>query len=178
MAKLKSGHLTLEITYQEIDKEEWVQYEIRFLWQNEPIVNDALLKRQTEYWRKRKIGAFKANQYREDDLIATIEKVLISNEADYWEPLEPDVTIGIYPGRYFPFVHVNTLQEQKIEIDSDSKDDVITIIVAVDMYNFQGSEAYYGESIALIMIPTRQALETFISELKQEYLQLKSLQQN
>jgi hypothetical protein len=73
MAKLTSGNLALEIRFREVDEAGWVQYEILFLWKNKPIIDDALLKRDNEYWQARNYGALKSNQYERDDLIAKIE---------------------------------------------------------------------------------------------------------
>jgi hypothetical protein len=180
MAKLTSGNLTLEIRFREFDDAGWVQYEILFLWENKPIINDALLKRCNKHWQARNYGAFKANQYERDDLIAKLEKVLETNEPGYWEPLEPDIIIGIYPEIAFPFLRskLEILYEseefrQSREHREKSKqetgklpDDPITLIVFVDAYNFENSDGYSGEGPALIMSPARSALELFCSELK------------
>jgi hypothetical protein len=183
MAKLTSGNLTLEIRFREFDAAGWVQYEILFLWENKPIINDALLKRCNEYWQARNYGAFKANQYERDDLIAKIEKALETNEPVHWQPLEPDVIIAIYPEMYFPFL------ETKLEVLYESEDfrqkreqrekrkqeagklpdDPITFIIFVDAYNFENSDAYSGQGPALIMCLNRSEIEAFCSELKKEY---------
>ncbi|MFQ6072795.1 MAG: hypothetical protein ACE5KT_08875, partial [Methanosarcinales archaeon] len=103
MAKLQSDNLTLEINFTTFDYE-WVNYEIFFYWEDNIIINDSILKRSSEYWSKRRIGSFLANEYRKDTLIETIKKVLDTNEPDYWEPIEPDVIIAIYPEMFFPFL--------------------------------------------------------------------------
>jgi hypothetical protein len=185
MAKLTSNHLTLEIRFREFDKAGWVQYEVFFLWQDQPLVNDALLKRGREYWNARSRGAFKANDYERDDLIATIEKVLETNQPEYWQPIEPDVTVALYPQMDFPFLesHWQRVEEgdenQQTEEDTERNrpiieddlppDDWITLIAAVDTYNLKDSRGYSGEGLALIMCPTRQQLEEFCAELKREY---------
>ncbi len=184
MAKLTSNHLTLEIRFREFDKAGWVQYEVFFLWQNQPLVNDALLKRDRAYWNARSTGAFKANDYERDDLITIIEKVLETNQPEYWQPIEPDVTVAFYPNMEFPFLESHW---QWVEEDDESRqteeaaeqhkpiaedappDDWITLIVAVDTYNLKDSHGYSGEGLALIICPTRQQLEEFCAELKREY---------
>jgi hypothetical protein len=180
MAKLTSNQLTLEIRFREFDKAGWVQYEVLFLWQDLPIVNDALLKRDGKYWSARSFGAFKANDYERDDLIATIEKVLETNQSDYWQPIEPDVTLAIYPEMEFPFLEshwqpvAESDEDRQVEenreqgeqaVEGKLPDDWITLIAAVDTYNFKGSRAYSGEGLALIMCPTRQELEQFCADL-------------
>jgi hypothetical protein len=89
MAKLQSDDLTLDIKFMGF-KDEWIEYEIKFYWKDEIIINDSLLKREGEYWGKRSTGAFLANDYQKDFLTETIRDILQTNEPEYWEPLEPD----------------------------------------------------------------------------------------
>jgi hypothetical protein len=89
MAKLQSDGLTLDIKFMGF-KDEWIEYEIKFYWKDEIIINDSLLKREGEYWGKRSTGAFLANDYQKDFLTETIRDILQTNEPEYWEPLEPD----------------------------------------------------------------------------------------
>ncbi|MGC9400631.1 MAG: hypothetical protein ACP5HM_16070 [Anaerolineae bacterium] len=86
MAQLVSGELALEIRFQEIDEEGWVQYAISFLWQNESLINNQILKRQNAYWanRGRNGTTFKASEFGHDTLIPTLEKVLEIKEPVYW----------------------------------------------------------------------------------------------
>ena len=188
MAKLRSDDLVLEIKFQDYN-DGWVEYEIAFLWQDEPIINDSLLKRITPYWQRRSPGRFKANQLLEDDLVRTLEEALANGKASYWEPLEPDITISIYPNQDFPFLcfsqgkHISSDRsgaeglgnqgEEGAETDAREDEGTFTLVVAVDLYNFQGSRVYYGEHVALIMTPTRQALERFAKELRAEYASFK-----
>ena len=57
MAILQSGNLGLEIRFIEYDSNDWVQYEILFLYKGEPMVQDHQLKRVNEHWQKRSPGA-------------------------------------------------------------------------------------------------------------------------
>ena len=117
-------------------------------------------------------------------MIAKIEKALETNEPGYWEPLDPDVTIAIYPEMFFPFLRSKfeilyesedfkqsrEQREKRKQETGKLPDDPINLIVFIDAYNFENSDAYSGEGPALIMCPDRSALEFFCSELKQEYL--------
>lgn len=186
MALLKSELLSLEINFVGF-KHGWVQYEIYFRWENEPIINDNLLKKNGEYWGSRKKGSFLANEDEKDRLIDTISKVLQTNEADYWEPVDPDVIVAIYPERYFPFLKphytlINESEDHKKKREEREKlkkklgslpDDSFTIIVFIDAYNFKNSDAYYGEGISLHLIVDRVTLEKFNSELSNEYSKFK-----
>lgn len=179
MAKLQSDKLTLEIKFKPFEYE-WINYDIIFYWKNDIIINDGILKREGEWWSKRDYGTFMANDYEEDHLIDTIKKVLETNKAEYWEPLEPDVIIAIYPSVFFPFLKshwtlVDNSGEEQIEkdvaneIQNISEDDLFTIITFIDSYSFKDEKSYSGEGISLHIIVTRKDLEKFVSDLEIEY---------
>lgn len=180
MAKLESNNLSLDVKFISIEGE-WVNYEFKFYWKNEIIVNDNILKKSTEYWRKRSFGAFLANDYEEDNLIEIIKKVLDTGKCVCWEPMEPDVKFAIYPERYFPFMETryNLFEEmEKMRKEKEGKEkspeDLFTIITFIDSYNFDGSTAYSDEGISLHLIVERRDLEKFVSELETEYGGLKN----
>ena len=181
MAKLQSDDLTLEIKFIDF-KEEWVEYEIKFYWKDDIIVNDNILKKNGEWWGKRSYGVFLANDYQKDHLIKTIKNVLKTCESDYWEPLEPDAIIAIYPGKFFPFLkyHWTLIEEKKEEIEQEKrdkgkqKDDLFTIITFIDSYNFKNSGAYSGEGISFHLTVERKDLEKFVTELEIEYNDIRS----
>jgi hypothetical protein len=184
MAKLQSGDLNLDIKFMGF-KDEWIEYEIKFYWKDEIIINDSLLKREGEYWGKRSTGAFLANDYQKDFLIGTIRDILRTNESEYWEPLEPDAIIAIYPGTFFPFMKSHIIEEwigekehednkKRKQKKSNQPDDIFTIITFIDSYTFKNNMAYSGEGISLHLIVTRKDLEKFADELEKEYQNLKS----
>lgn len=186
MAKLTSGNLSIEIRFLELDEYKWVQYEILFLYKDQPMIQDALLKRVNEHWSKRSLGAFKAN---EDEggaggLIETLRKALDTDEMQYYEPLEPDFTLAIYPNMAFPFMKSRyeriytseralekERQREQARVDAGGKlpDDYFTIILMIDLYNFGDEIAYAGEGPALIMMPQRKEVQTFLEEYEQEF---------
>lgn len=179
MAKLQSDNLILEIRFNSFE-EQWVAYEIKFYWKDEIIVNDSILKR-TGWWGKRSHGTFLANDYEKDLLIETLRKVLETNKPDYWEPVEPDVKIAIYPEMFFPFLKSHwilidegtneEIEQRENEKKEEGKhpEDLFTIIIFIDSYNFKNCEYYSGEGISLHMIITRKDLEKFVTELETEY---------
>lgn len=183
MAKLQSNDLTLEIKFDRFE-EDWVAYEIGFLWKNNAIVNDNILKK-SRWWDRRKHDTFLANDYKTDYLIETIKKCLSTNKPEYWEPIEPDVKIGIYPEMYFPFLKdhwvdveetgekiiyaeepLEPLEDEKL---NTNKYELFTIITFVDTYNFDGCTTYASEGISLHIIATRKELEMFVTDLEAEY---------
>ena len=165
MAKLQSGHLTLGIKFTRLE-EEWVAYEFSFLWKDEPIINDEIFK-TGRWWDKRRHGTFLANDYEKDYLIEIIKKVLETKESDYWEPIEPDVKIAIYPDMYFPFLKEKLVSNDAIDI---SKEELFTIMVFMDTYNFIDCNSYSSEGVSLNLIVRRKDLEEFVTELESEYI--------
>jgi hypothetical protein len=178
MAKLSSHALSLEIRYKNFRGGD-VQYEIGFLWENESMINDALLKRWSEYWRSRNPGYFLAWEYEQDRLIKIIEKVLKTDEPAYWEPIDPDIILAIYPKKHFPFLMKSRYElmfdEEEIEQNREklakgkSPDDWFTVIAFVDAYNFQNSSAYLDSGIALHLLVERKDVQAFCAKLKEEY---------
>jgi hypothetical protein len=125
------------------------------------------------------------NDYQKDFLIETIRDILQTNEPEYWEPLEPDATIAIYPSRFFPFLKSHIIEKELGENEHDENeskeqnkgnqpDDIFTIITLIDSYTFKNNMAYSGEGISLHLIVTRKDLEKFVDELEKEYRNLKS----
>lgn len=194
MAKLQSNNLALEIKFTRLE-EDWIAYEIGFLWNNDLIVNDNILKK-SRWWDRRKYGTFLANDYNADYLIETLKKSLDTNKSEYWEPIEPDAKIAIYPERYFPFLkdHWVTVEETgeeimqadeqptmstdlpeeqyellKSEKQNTNKYELFTIIVFIDTYSFEGCTAYSSEGMSLHIIATRKDLEKFVIDLETEY---------
>ncbi len=127
----------------------------------------------------------KMTYYQKDFLIETIRDILKTNEPEYWEPLEPDSIIAIYPGMFFPFLKSHLIEkeiEEKEHEENEKKkqktgrqpDDLFTIITFVDSYNFKNNRAYSGAGISLHLIVTREHLEKFANELEMEYRNLRS----
>lgn len=177
MAKLQSDDLNLEIVFNSFE-DYWIAYEIKFFWKDDIIINDSVLKRDGEWLGKRRYGTFLANDYEKDHLIDVIRKVLSTNESDYWEPVEPDVLIAIYPEMFFPFIkshwilvedgELKQIEKEKQE-KGKSPDDLFTIITFIDTFNFKNSGAYSGQGMSLHMIVKRKDLEKFVTELETEY---------
>jgi hypothetical protein len=186
MAKLTSRNLSIEIRFLELDECQWVQYEIFFLYKDQPMVQDALLKRVNEHWSKRSLGAFKANEDEGEagGLIETLRKALETDERQYYEPIEPDFTLAIYPNMAFPFMESRyeriytserALQEERqheqarVAAGGKLPDDYFTIILRIDLYNFGDEIAYAGEGPALIMMPQRKEVRKFLEDYEQEF---------
>ena len=142
MAKLQSEHLSFEFIYTGFEYG-CVQYQFFFKWQNHSMIKKSLLKKNNEYWANRIDGAFLSNEDRKDTFVPFIKAVLENDQADYWEPIEPDILVAIYPDSYFPFlkshfklVHESeTLKSKRIAREDLKKqkgklpDDIFTFIV-------------------------------------------------
>ena len=110
-------------------------------------------------------------------------KVLEKNQADYWESLDPDILVAVYPDQFFPFLpsHYKLVREsdeykakrkareQLKKEQGNLPDDLFTIIISVDAYNLKHANAYYGSGLSLQMIVSREDLEVFFNSLQTEY---------
>lgn len=182
MATLRNDELSLEIRYRSFE-DSWVYYDIWFRWRDEPIINDALLKRSSKHWAKRAPGAIIAEEHRECGILPLLSHVLKTNEAEYWEPMEPDVLLAIYPRNSFPFLPSKwklAYESQEFKARREARDverakgplpdDLLEVMLFVDMYNFEGCGAYSGTGFCFRLAPTRAALQDFYEALKSEYL--------
>lgn len=185
MAILRSDDLGFEFRYGGLE-DGWVQYHFYFLWKGEPVFRDEPLKRSTSLWASRPKSAFRANSDRRDEFIPFLRRVLENDEPDYWEPMEPDIIVAIYPNMLFPFVRPARVlwvsEEVKREAEERARlkaqqpklpDDLYTFMPMVDGYNFEGSRGYYWQGFLMQMVVTRKDLETFTRELEREYAEFK-----
>lgn len=180
MAKLISGNLALEIRFIELDANQWIQYEIRFLYKDEPMVQDGQLKRTNAHWQKRSPGAFKVNQYGHDGFIPTLRAALDSDEVESFTPMDPDVTFVVYPRRVFPYLSHIMETDGSDEEEADRErireiaggqlpDDPVTIICKIDLYNYGEQVVYAGQGPALILLTRRHVVREFLQQLEEEY---------
>ncbi|MDR1007992.1 MAG: hypothetical protein LBL65_05460 [Campylobacteraceae bacterium] len=167
----------------------WIRYQFFFLWKDESIIKDESIKKWNEYRNNHSKSAFLASSYEEDGLLLFLKELLESDKADYWTPIEPDITIAIYPDSYFPFLksHATIIYEsEKLKREEEVRkklkkekgklpDDEYTFIVFVDAYNFKEADAYYGQGFLLQMIVSRQDLEIFANDLEREYIEFKKI---
>jgi len=183
MAVLKSRDWSFDFRYTGFEHG-WVQYDFFFLWKGEPVVRHEAL---ADYWNGRPESAFLANSDGRDGLLPFLKELLERDEADYWEPIEPDILVAIYPDRFFPFLksHMELIcesEESRRERETRRKpkeekgklpDDLYTFIAFVDAHNFKGADAYYGQGLSLQMIVSRRNLQAFADALDREYMEFK-----
>lgn len=168
MAILKSGNLSLHINFKKLE-DDWIAYEMSFLWKDKPIINDDIFKKG-RWWDKRQYGTFLADDYKVDFLIDTLKKSIDTDNMQFWEPIEPDVKIAIYPNILFPFLKIDTTDISEVEIEEElSEGKFFTLLIFVDVYNFEGCGAYSSEGVSLHMIVEKEDLIKFIADMEEEY---------
>jgi hypothetical protein len=186
MAILTSGNLALEIRIVRRDEEDWIQYEILFTYKGKPIFDDSVLKYRdfSAFWKDRPQGGIKGEECGDDVLTGRIEEALETDEPRYYEAIEPGFLVAVYPNQFFPFMPSNyklvfqseesTQREEDIELIRDLvgdklPNDLFTVIVKLDSFNFQNEIAYSSDGPALILTVTRQELRQFARVLRKEY---------
>ncbi len=200
MARLQLSDLALEVEYVRFE-DGWVVYDIRWLWQDEPILNDAILKRHNEFWGSRSRGGIHANEHRGDFVLPILKQALESDEPVSWNTTDPDVLLMIYPHWLYPLPkpaglasidwelgdtelpkgtwaadHLWAEREQRRKARSVAgklPDDLFYLVLFVDVYNFKQCYAYEGNGVALHARVQRWQLEEFYQCLKGEYLTFK-----
>jgi hypothetical protein len=186
MARLSEGELTLEVRYRSFEYG-WVVYDILWLWQDEPILSDPILKRHNEYWAARAPGGIHANEHRGDFVIPELREVRETGQPLASTTSDPDVTLAIYPEQFFPFLpsrytliyESDRVRTERAEREARKAalgklpDDLFQLIMFVDAYNFKRCYAYQSSGVALHMVTTRAALERFLVDLRQEYFAFK-----
>lgn len=184
MAILSDGDLSFELRYVRIQRGpvSWVYYRFRFLWQGIPIINDAILKRINNYWNDRQEGELLACSDLDDDVLVVLERALSDNQMVEWEPVEPDVSIRLYPNDPFacwgrpPSANIGAdrgadradVVESSV-LHRDSASELFTLVVVVAPYQFKGADSYGCGGPGLEMVVRRKALEGFISQLRNEF---------
>lgn len=183
MAIINSHNLSLEINFMEFDDNGWIQYEVLFKINGQNMINPDHLKTRAPYWNRRPNNGFKVNEDETDGLIPLLEQVLETDEPDYWQPIEPDITLAVYPDRLFPFLpsHRVLLYEKpelrearlrRIKRKEELKqlpDDWFQLICLIDTYNFAETKGYSGNGVALHLAAKRSDVQVFLQNLKQEY---------
>jgi hypothetical protein len=186
MAVLQSGNLSFEFQFVNFENG-YITYHLFLLWQGQPVMNSEILKRGNDYRNNYGKSGFIADEFRGDRFVPFLRRILEEDKADYWQSLDPDVTVAIYPDEYFPFLESHWViiheseklrQEREAQIQRKKEqgklpDDSYTIIVFVDAYNFKGENVYQGDGFSLQMIVDRASLEAFADALTDEYEEFK-----
>lgn len=189
MAILRNGGLSLEIRYLKSEYAN-IQYDICLRWRDKPVLNDAVLRRENDYWAIRGIGSVLAEEDYRCGLLTLLQVVIENNEADFWGPTEPDILLALYPHRLypggtFPFLpsgqillreeegaqEVREAREKERETFEPLPDDYIDLILFVDTKIFEYAVGYSGTGICFRLGPTRAELQEFYETLKKEFLE-------
>ncbi len=160
MAKIISGKFEFEIIITDYVTE-CIYYEFFFRWENNHIINDAILKRASSYWKSRNISGILANDDKIEFLINSLNQVIFENKIIEWLPLEPDVSIKVEP------------IENNIDLDilkyEKNTNNFYKMTIFVDTYNFKNQLAYSGAGLSFIIYVTLNDLKKFVTDLENEY---------
>jgi len=182
---------TFEISPQIIEGAQ-LYYAYYFRWKGQSIISENILEEcddcptgLLEASDDLCLGGIESHEMR-DPLVNFIREVLLTNKADYWQPMHSEMKIALYPDNYFPFLpsHYELISESKKyanerkareRLKKEKKvlpDDNFTIMVAADNYNFKGADTHSSLGVSINLIVTRQALEDFTIDLEKEFFAL------
>jgi len=160
MAKIISGKFEFEIIITDYVTD-CIYYEFFFRWENNHIINDAILKRGSTYWKSRNKSGILTNDDKIEFLINSLNQVIYETKIIEWLPLEPDVSIKVE--RIENNKDLDILKYEKIP------NDFYKMTIFVDTYNFKNQLAYSGAGLSFIIYVTRNDLEKFVTGLENEY---------
>lgn len=99
MATITCREFSLDIEFTQRG-EDFIAYYISLTRNGVPVINPRIYDGLSREGQKRVRGAGADDTG--ERLIATLEWALQNNQATYWEPVDPDVTLAIYPDDVFP----------------------------------------------------------------------------
>lgn len=159
MAKLISDKLELEFKLSHI-KYDFDYYELKCTctWQGVSVLNEAVMKRYGDYWKKGSVGGIIAEELDKFSLLKDFDSAINNKEIRIWKSWpDPDMCISIYPDCRFPYLNKKDV-------------DYYTIIVSPDSYQFKDCDCYNGfEGVAFVMIQTLEQVQEFVKQLEEEY---------
>lgn len=182
MAKLSSGKLELEINvaYYFIgssgDEEGFIDYNFNFLWGNESMINENLMKNRNSEKAKYKACQIETSDSLDNDFLIYLRKLLDQNTAISWGPMDPDIYIEMFPaGEEEEPLWENEefrLKRKKRKLEKLEKgklpDDMYRLAIMFDAYTFKSCNAYKGQGPGLFMMADREQLEKLYNDLKAE----------
>lgn len=188
MAVLQDEKIGLEVRFSPDCDGDILEYDVRFLWNGEPIIRDEVIRSDNEYWMAHLPGGFRAWDHGDDVLIRAIRRVLETDTADYWESLEPSVNIQFLPGVSFDDLtslwkvavgkNVSECVKDYVESVRDKlaqqrQDATCLVIARVDPFNLRDQQLYHLGGACLVLHVERSQLEQFAAELDSEYQNLR-----
>lgn len=177
MAILSSGTIKFEFQYSR-KGHYWIDHRVRVTKNDSPLIADHVLKDYSDDYPE----IILSDEFETDSFIPFLKKVTDKNQADYWEPEDPNIIVALYPDMYFPFLkpHGEVIYEseqliaqrearQKLKKEKEKlHDDTFTMIIFFDEFNFKDVSLYSSQGISFHLIVTRLMLERFISDLEEE----------
>jgi len=158
MAFLRSDNLILEYKIEQRKPPLYTMAKLRFLYRETEVLNPGLI---------REGGYFGVLEDSDSGLIACLESVLDSDRFDAFECVDGRVQIGIYPDEFFPFLGHRARGMKQVDLVS-KKVDFFTVIALVGDISLEGFCSTI-DGVSLHLGVSRDALEDFVRELREEY---------
>jgi len=103
MATISEDLMTVKIDYADRIGAEWIEYRLLIQWDDAPVLNDAILKRNA--WDREDLswGMIRVFDDMPCRLLAVLDAVSRTGQPACWEPHDQDIVLAVYPDRRFPF---------------------------------------------------------------------------
>ncbi|MCF3947235.1 hypothetical protein [Acidiphilium iwatense] len=153
--------LSLEITYRTFEFG-WVFYNIFPSFDDQPILNDAVLKNSADRGGT-KPGSLHANEDEFCSLLPDMRRFLENGETVFWMPVEADVALEI---KRWSFGDIEPFDPSRADQDQSN----VELILDIDHYQFRDVTAYGGGMIKIVYLCSWTALRQFYRDLRAEFL--------
>lgn len=177
------NNLSVEIRYHDFPGEEydWIQYLLFFRHNGKPIVRESDLKQDAKWHENRPPDALWIEDDGADFILPMVRMALNTNVPVYFEMLEEDLTLSIFPSRYHPRLHISSKnyccsreealqQTAEIQANYDRYSPAhYDFIFEFHTRIFSDDSPFASNGLLFRITAKRQEVERFNEELTDEY---------
>jgi hypothetical protein len=180
MAILRSKAIALEIVFP-YSRSDAIIYDFRITWHGHDFISRAARFRDDDSPELTEATPFYAWDHRTDRLCDTFDRALSANRPQYWEPIDPFISIGVMRGtgtlwRFYDWATAKgqaELLDELAQFDAATSDeDEFTVHLQIDpAHNLRYEESGVGSGDFGFTIYTERApLSQFARELRSDFL--------
>ena len=179
MPQLASEHLVWNIRYHHANTD-WYYYRMTLHWKGLPVINPGIRHKNDNDTPPDEYGLCHNDC---DGLRHILDFALSSGRPVAWDCIEPDMSLAIYPGTYWPFCDYGChdlfdsrvdqekamQREQERLKEAFRADGTWTFMFSIDTEHFIDSDGISGDGAMIMLGCERKDVERFRAELQKEY---------